>query len=235
ACPVGFHENAHHKSCLKILTTSTSWHAARAQCADLDSALVTVDSLDMVHFMTTLMTANAPSVGSFWTPVNDLWEEGDYRSTDGTAVTYFHWYTCCSSKAQPNDANNEQNCVLQDVITLSGASPDNGWQDKACAHSTYPVCELWPEKNVRSKTFTGISGTSEYNLDVIAAMTSVSRLRCAVTCGQNLLCDAFAVLMSQPTSGPCKLLTLRQQNPAEPLDWETRNQMAGFKLYLSRQ
>lgn len=82
----------------------------------------------------TFLSSANPSGGKlFWIGLTDLAQEGNYVWQDGTAATYFNWYS-----GEPNDADGSSDC-----IHIEYAGKGRQWDDAGCfSFNVYALCQI---------------------------------------------------------------------------------------------
>ncbi|KAM6233189.1 hepatic lectin-like [Porphyrio hochstetteri] len=111
--------------CYYFSLARTSWYKAKAQCEEMHSQLVIVDSYAEQSFLM-FRTRNE----RFWIGLTDGNSEGEWEWIDGTdyKTSFTFW-----KEGEPNDSGHNEDCAH---IWVSGK-----WNDVYCTYECYYVCE----------------------------------------------------------------------------------------------
>ncbi|XP_009575364.1 PREDICTED: hepatic lectin-like, partial [Fulmarus glacialis] len=111
--------------CYYFSLTRTSWYKAKAQCEEMHSQLVVINSYAKQNFVM-FRTRNE----RFWIGLTDENSEGEWEWIDGTdyKTTFTFW-----KEGEPNDSGQNEDCAH---MWISGQ-----WNDVYCTYECYYVCE----------------------------------------------------------------------------------------------
>jgi len=112
--------------CWKVSTTLSNFLDALQECNGEGGSLASIGSqAEQTQLVSMIGTANT------WIGFEDITNEGNFRWTDGSAVTFQNW-----KPNQPNNNNNRQHCV-------NVRPSDSGlWDDVVCGKLQPYVCQV---------------------------------------------------------------------------------------------
>uniref|UniRef100_A0A0B7BIK3 Macrophage mannose receptor 1-like n=1 Tax=Arion vulgaris TaxID=1028688 RepID=A0A0B7BIK3_9EUPU len=115
-------------TCVYFSTDVATWSQASANCQELQSQLLVVNSVDAHSFLKGRVTS-----GQFWIGLSDRSKEGNFTWVNGTVLNITSW-----APGQP-DNKEDENCVIV-KSSLTGVR----WFDNACLERNNYICQQQP-------------------------------------------------------------------------------------------
>lgn len=114
-CPQGlsYEVRAFRNTCYQFVDIETKWTAAQQYCDGNKGMLVKITNQETMDFLSkTLAGASNPA---FWIGANDKTNEGVWKWTDATDVTYSNWSPGEPNLPWPKDHNNDCALIKRDM------------------------------------------------------------------------------------------------------------------------
>jgi Lectin C-type domain len=111
-------------TCFMVFRTVRTRAEAQAACVAIGANLASARTSAQNTLLTNLIGAASAFLGG-----NDLTIEGDFRWTDGTALTFKNWRA--NAPPTPNEPNNGAGLNQEDCLVIEGAMA-GVWDDKPC-------------------------------------------------------------------------------------------------------
>ncbi|XP_047460791.1 C-type lectin-like [Mugil cephalus] len=114
--------------CYKYISTRLTWADAEIQCMSEGAHLVSIHSAEEQNFVKTLIMNFDPAIGYTWIGLNDIYKEGTWMWSDGSAVNFTFW-----KAGEPNNSLGKENCVQT-------WTSDTTWNDYTCQSMFSFIC-----------------------------------------------------------------------------------------------
>ncbi|XP_030053321.1 C-type lectin domain family 17, member A isoform X2 [Microcaecilia unicolor] len=125
-CPLGW--LLFRGSCYKFSTTAKDWEGARISCAESNSHLAIINSLEEQYFL-----SNSTNSKDSWIGLSDKDTEGVWQWVDGSPLSFSFWNT-----GEPNNYMERD----EDCVQLRYDKGWNGeWNDSSCKFTFLWICE----------------------------------------------------------------------------------------------
>jgi len=127
---------AFEASCYKLFTDLKERASSKQVCNDNSAHLVTIESAEKQTFIYEKFLAG-PDSKDYWIGLTDADVENDWKWCDGRKLTmYTNW-----APGQPNNYNNNQDCVAIRKGRFFDTDYDGEWHDDACTDKKGFICE----------------------------------------------------------------------------------------------
>ncbi|XP_035672885.1 alpha-N-acetylgalactosamine-specific lectin-like [Branchiostoma floridae] len=114
----------------RAVTSRLNYDQAQGRCISYGGYLVHIKSSRQQSFLANM--ASAASGSGYWIGCSDRQTEGDWRWSDGSPLSYTHWYV-----RQPDDYKGAQDCgILRDDYDFFH------WDDAGCTGTYYSLCQI---------------------------------------------------------------------------------------------
>lgn len=123
-------------SCYKLFTDVKDQESSKKVCNDNGAHLVTIESAEKQSFIYEEFLVGTESK-DYWIGLTDADVENEWKWCDGGKLTvYTNWAT-----GQPNNHNNNQDCVAIRRGHFFDIDYDGEWHDDACTDKKGFICE----------------------------------------------------------------------------------------------
>ncbi|XP_053190401.1 ladderlectin-like [Scomber japonicus] len=126
-CPMFWY--SFNSRCYKYVATSVTWADAEFHCRSQKANLVSIHSMAEEKFVKSLIKNYDYSEPGVWIGFHDLYKEGRWIWSDGSALDFSHWRA-----HQPDNYKGYEHCAINKYSTA------HEWSDVQCGLKYPSVC-----------------------------------------------------------------------------------------------